>query len=249
MPEACHGPMTCRVCWKSSEGTEKDLHDGKWRLVNDPGYWGAPDPEVLVLGMTKGTTQAQEMSEAFQNGTFDTVAFGGFRQRLLEALQIVGMMQGVQDISPYLTAASLDWGFASIVRCSLTARDQNGSYRGNSGPVIRGMRSPEGAQIMSACVKEHLTRLGSRNRLVVLLGNDENYFRAIKQAMLSAFGSYDPLPGAGNTAFRAGGRLFVHIGHPSPLNGHFSTFRTGSPETGQGRKRVQARLGIEASEA
>jgi len=241
--------MSCRICWKPDEGTEKEFHDGKWRLVNDPGYWGAPDPKFLVLGMTKGTTQAREMSESFRNGTFDTAAFAGFRPRLLEALQIVGLMQGVQDIDPYLTAASRDWGFASIVRCSLTARDQNGTYRGNSGPVIRGMRSPEGAQIMSACVKEHLTRLGPRTRLIVLLGNDENYFRAIRQAMLSVFGSYDTLPGAGQVAFKSGGRLFVHIGHPSPLNGHFSTFRNGSAEAGQGRKRVQAQLGIAASEA
>lgn len=244
MPQACHGPMTCRVCWKADEGSEKTFHDDKWRLVNDPGYWGAPDPEVLVLGMTKGTTQAREMGEAFRNGNFDTVAFDGFRPRLLEALQIVGLMQDISDIAPFLTAASRDWGFASIVRCSLTARDPKGVYRGNSGPVIRGMRSPEGARIMSTCIREHLSKLGPRTRLVVLLGNDEDYFRAIKAAMLTAFGSYEPLPGAGQVAFRSGGRLFVHIGHPSPLNGHFSTFRDGDAGTGQGRKRIQAQQGI-----
>lgn len=244
MTTACHGPMACRACWRDDEGSVKLLHDEKWRLVNDPGYWGAPDPEVLVLGMTKGTTQASEMADAVAKDKFDEVAFSGFRGRLLEALQIVGLMEGVQDIDPFLKAESTDWGFASIIRCSLTARAADGSYKGNSGPVIRGMRKPEGARIMATCVREHISRLGPRTKLVVLLGNDNNYFQAVETAMRSAFGDYVPLSGAGQVAFRSGGRLFVHVGHPSPLNGFFGTFRDGSVETGQGRKREQARMGV-----
>lgn len=245
MTQACHGPMSCRLCWKDGEHKEKDLHEGKWRLVNDPGYWGAADPEVLVLGMTKGTTQAREMAEAFRDGTFDQVAYAGFRPRLLQALQVVGLMKGIDNLAPYLTAASRDSGFASIVRCSLTARDAEAAYRGNSGPVIRGMRSPEGGEVMARCVSEHLSKLGNRTKLVVLLGNDDNYIRAVKEAVTRAFGQYEAIPGADDVGFRVDGRTFVHIAHPSPLNGHFTTFRSGPEDTVQGRKRIAACAAVE----
>lgn len=244
MTTAQHGPIACRNCWKDCDGSVRHLHEGKWQLVNDPGYWGAPDPKVLILGMTKGTTQMQFMQDAHESGNFDAVAFSGFRPRLLQALQAIGLMQDVEDISPFLTAASTDYGFASIVRCSLTARDKHGIYRGNSAPVIRGMKSPEGQDVMARCIETHLSRLSDRTRLVVLLGNDTNYFAAVKGAMLKAFNEYQPLPGLGQVAFRAGGRLFVHIGHPSPLNGHFKSFLEGDATAGQGLKREQAKAGV-----
>src|SRR5690348_13165688 len=50
-----HGRIACRRCFA---GTDEVLTLGKWRVVNDPGAWGSATPTVLVLGFSKGFTQA-----------------------------------------------------------------------------------------------------------------------------------------------------------------------------------------------
>lgn len=57
--------------------------DRRFHVVNDPGAWGAADPEILVLGISKGFTQAR----ALESGEFDSVPFRGIRDRLQEALR------------------------------------------------------------------------------------------------------------------------------------------------------------------
>jgi hypothetical protein len=52
-----HGPITCRACFEDRDPAVTAIESGGFRLVNDPGYGGAPDPVVLVLGQSKGRTQ------------------------------------------------------------------------------------------------------------------------------------------------------------------------------------------------
>ncbi|MCW3783590.1 hypothetical protein [Defluviimonas salinarum] len=245
MPLPGHGPIDCRLCWQDcGSATARTLEEGRYRLVNDPGAWGARDPKILVLGMTKGNTQSGAMAAAMADGSYDGVPFASFRPRLLEVLKTVGLMAGVFDIDRFFREDEADYGWGSLLRCSFTARDANGTYLGKSGPVITGMSRKEGFAVLTACARRHLEGLSSRTRLVVLLGNDDRYMALVARAMATVFPDYAAHPELGPVVFRAGGRFFVHVAHPSKGNGCYGAFLTGPGNTGQGAKRAKARAGI-----
>lgn len=72
-PLPTHGPLSCSICFSHCNAPETA---NGWRLINDPGYWGATDPVVLVLGQSKGKTQR----DVFDGGdpTFDKAALVRF---------------------------------------------------------------------------------------------------------------------------------------------------------------------------
>lgn len=252
MPLPCHGPIPCRLCWPTKGETEATFgppiatEPHRFRLVNDPGAWGAQDPVVLVLGMSKGNTQADAMARAAAGGSFNDVPFAKMRPRLLQSLQAVGLLPGVATLDPMFSAEEADYGWGSILRCSLTGwNKKTGRWSGASGDVIPGLKDPEGQDAMVACIRMHLTGLSERTRLIVLLGNDDNYIKVVRRAFEMVFGAATEIPGAGSQAFQVGAQTVVHIGHPSPLNGFFNNFLSGSPAIPQGAKRAQAKRAVE----
>lgn len=228
-----HGRLSCRVCWSDCHGNHKLLDAGKSQIQNDPGYWGAVDPAILVLGMTKGFTQSNMLSDDPQQ--FDGVAFARFRPRLLQSLQAIGLMEGVRNIDHKLTAAEKEYGFASMVRCSLTAIVQ-GKASSASGAVIGAMKYPEAGQTFETCAKTFLPKLTKRTRLVVLLGNADSYVEYTNATFAGLFPDYVAYPEGEGQVFRAGGRFYVHTAHPSGSNGHFGPFIAAGAKDVQGRK-------------
>lgn len=252
MPLPCHGPIPCRLCWSAGGETEKvfgpqiSTEPHRFRMVNDPGAWGSPDPVVLVLGMSKGNTQAEAMARAAVDGSFNDVPFAKMRLRLLQSLQAVGLLPEVRTLDPMFAADEPDFGWGSILRCSLTGWDKKKSrWSGASGDVIPGLKHAEGNAYLQNCLRRHLTGLSDRTRLVILLGNDDGYIRVVRRAFEAVFGPTSDIAGAGSQAFRFGAQTAVHIGHPSPLNGYFSSFLAGSVATSQGAKRAQAQMAVE----
>ena len=69
LPE--HGKIQCRRCFPDKAIAHTD---GLWRITNDPGAWGSRNPRYLVLGFSKGFTQA----DAYANGPFDAVPLPNF---------------------------------------------------------------------------------------------------------------------------------------------------------------------------
>ncbi len=67
-----HGPLQCRACYNGNEPT---LVLGDWRLHNTPAYFGSSDPEILVLGFSKGANQ----NKVAARGDFDKIAFAKAR--------------------------------------------------------------------------------------------------------------------------------------------------------------------------
>ena len=59
-----------------------------WRIINDQGAWGSTSTEVLVLGFSKGATQAG----IYQSGKFEDIAFAGMRPRLSQVLQAMKLL-------------------------------------------------------------------------------------------------------------------------------------------------------------
>lgn len=249
MPLPDHGPVDCRTCWSGCAGRERGFGgttptgQDQFRLVNDPGAWGARDPRVLVLGMSKGNTQSDAMRQAHLDGSFDAVPFRKMRPRLLQVLQAVDLMPGEQGIDHRFRETETEYGWGSILRCSLTGWDK-GAYSAASGVVLRGMSDPDGKGLVPACVRQHLTDLSNRTRLVLLLGNAGAYMGLLRRVFAGVFPDFRPLPISDGTGFEAGGRTYVHVGHPSPLNGHLAQFLTGPVTSGQGAKREGARRAV-----
>lgn len=243
--------MACDRCWQECAAREMFVgRDNKYRIVNDPGYWGAEDPKYLVLGITKGETQSSAMKIAHMDGSFDGVAFKKFRPRLLSVLQSVGFMPGEKSIDGYLRASEKNWGFASVLRCSLTAKTMDKKtgkpkYSGESGRVIAGLGKTFHPWLLN-CFTEHLKPLSQRTSIVFLLSNDDRYPPVLRSALTKIWSDLQVCSESDGLAYTAGGRLFVHLAHPSPLNTKLSEFLEGDRNTIQGRKHAIAYAAIRA---
>jgi hypothetical protein len=234
-----HGPMACRRCW-SSDAESQQI--GAFKLVHDPGHWGATDPSTLVLGISKGNTQ----SSAYKNGPFDEVAFKGIRRRILEIFHSVGLSIGEtpKQFESRFSATEKDFAFASVVRCSLTGIDPRKGIHTADSPNVLPAFQPHSAgyDFVSNCVDQHLANLAPRTSLVLLLGNTGKYISALRDVVAQKRGA---VTGINEVAYWSAGVKFVHLAHPSKGNGHFGAFVRG--EGTPGAKREMAKAALAAS--
>lgn len=227
-----HGRISCNRCFENKTSI---CARGKWRVVNDPGAWGSKNPRILVLGFSKGATQA----DAYQHKPFDRVAFAGSRHRLAQLLEHLGLMPNAKEIDGLMTEQEQDFAFGSLVRCSLSHWDASKETYLTSGPLIkRSFIDRDSVPVVRNCVERFLTDLPPRLRLVIMLGNDSGYVKLC----MAEIACIRPggLRGINDISYSDGKVTFIHVTHPSPGNGHFSNWLHGSPETTSGRKRELA---------
>lgn len=231
-----HGPIACRECWETCESFAKEqvTADGRFRLVNDPGAWGSPDPSVLVLGISKGNTQAKE----FEGGEFDQVPFKKCRPRLRDSIAAAGLIEVDDDIDSRMSAAETDFAFGSVVRCSVTGL-KDGKWKAGTPEVIPAFSHSEASSWLDNCFRRHLAKLPDRLRVIALAGNDDRWIKTVRDKVQVLYP--ESFRFLNDVAYEAGGKLWVHIAHPSPGNGHFSSFVSGAESETQGRKRELAR--------
>lgn len=225
-----HGPVNCSRCW--SDSSLKVQECGPFRLVRDPGHWGASDPHTLVLGISKGNTQ----SKAYATGHFDEIAFKGIRHRILEAFHAVGLLpnETVRDFEHRFLSSEQDYAFASVVRCSITGMDKKkGVHTADSPNVLPAFRRESaGSRFVENCVDQHLAAPSSRTKLVLLLGNTDSYVSALADVISRRRGKVTPINAV---AYVSNGVQFVHLAHPSKGNGHFGAFIKGEGKPGMKR--------------
>lgn len=213
-----HGKIDCRKCFS---GCKEDLMQPTpdWKLRNDPGAWGNQEPEVLVLGFSKGSTQA----DIYRKGKFEDVAFGGpARSRLNEALHTIGLLKEDEHVTDKIEDTNSRFAFGSLVRCSLT-RCGADDVHSSSGPlVIKSFK--EIPQILDNCSQQFLANLPERTTMVVMLGVSDPYIKGCFR-LLSRI--YPEMKMINEVSYGDGKRLFVHITHPSPGNGHFTQWKEG----------------------
>lgn len=224
-----HGPIQCRRCFNGSEST---LALGDWRLQNNPGYYGAVAPEILVLGFSKGANQ----NKVAEEGNFDTVAFAKARHRLKAVLATLKIMPSDRGIDALMTEREQTFGVTSLVRCSF-CKMKNGVCKTSGDVIPSAFTTPATLAIIQRCATVFLGKLPARVKLVVLLGSADSYItktKAIFSKLNDDFFSVNP------AAFRAGGVLWIYAAHPSPSNGHFDSWVSGGPDNPSGQKRIHA---------
>jgi len=226
--------MACRACHKNGNTVSKE---GDWHLRANPGYWGAANPKILVLGFSKGATQLSAASM----GAFDSVAFAGMRPRLQTVLSELRVDLNNQSINESLSSRSRTIGAASLVRCGLSVMEKGKLV--SSGTIMSKVaKSRFPMQAMRTCIQQHLNPLPESVEAVILLGTTPAYVKGVKAVMREIFSDYQEVNAI---AFRAQGRMWVFASHPSGANGTFKDWVRGEPGNESGKKKLLAQSALQ----
>jgi hypothetical protein len=207
-----------------------------WRIDNNPGYWGAAAPEVLVLGFSKGANQSSVLE-------FDRIAFANARENLAEVLRALDLLAAANDIDVCFTANGAKLGFASVIRCGLGLEVKPGKYV-TSGKVVRAAIAPSSKvrDLFDNCTDRFLRILPPTVRIVVFLGLDEPYVEALYERIRKLHPSVNRIS---ELAYATDTVTFVHVIHPSPLaTSHRQNWlRDDNTSLADKRRQVAAALG------
>jgi hypothetical protein len=234
-----HGRIACRRCFSGAESTQTI---GTWQMVNDPAAWGSATPRILILGFSKGFTQAN----AFRSGRFEDIPFKDMRTRLTEELRLLGVIGRSEAVDQKMVVSETEIGFGSLVRCSLSRINKKGVLA-CTGEVMPKAFTEEISKNLRICAETFLADLPSSVRLVLLLGTTDSYIKGCRGVVRSLYGSH--FSDINEVSYRTGDVVWVHVSHPSGLNGHHTVWMTGNPSTKPGRKRELAIQAIHLSGA
>lgn len=230
-----HGKVPCNRCFRGNGETAKPHQH--WRMINDPGAWGSNSPRYLVLGFSKGSTQAN----VYSKGQFEEVAFAGMRPRLTQAMRAMGVLQGHETVGARIADSNSDIAFGSLIRCSVARLDEKASQKrgqpvyGCTGPLIT-KSFTEIPDVIQRCAQQHLMGLPATVEAVFFLGNTDKYVQQCQDLIQRLFpGDFLRINPMG---VFADGRVWIHLAHPSGLNGHFNAWMI--DDSGPGKKRKQA---------
>lgn len=180
-----HGRIGCQVCF-SGCSTQFDVTKQEkegWRITSNPLSWGSVEPEVVVLGFSKGPTQAG----ALANRPHDEIAYKGSRLNVGKILAHVGLIPQVSDDQLKQTVDQLiadDTGkfhFGSLIRCTVERFDQKTEkWKGSGGGMLDQFVATDfGKTVAANCATAFLASLPASTKVVVMfgLGTKQNYER------------------------------------------------------------------------
>ncbi len=177
-----HGRIECNRCFKACgdriEFDTTQRADGNWRITANPLAWGNKDPEILVLGFSKGPTQAGALASAAHND----IAYKGSRGKMAKILEFIGLMtDSPSAVSDAIAQTSGRFHFGSLIRCTVESYDESkGAWLGSGGGMLdKFIQTPFGQEIATNCTHQYLSDLPSRTKLVVMfgLGSKLNYVK------------------------------------------------------------------------
>jgi hypothetical protein len=219
---------------------------GSWRITANPLAWGSNDPEIVVLGFSKGPTQVG----ALATRPHDEIAFAGGRTQLGKILAYLGLapMGTNAQLKAYVDALVADphgrFHFGSLVRCSVERYDtKRQSWTGTGGSMLDGFLSdPFGHLVTGNCGRQFLAQLPERTKLVVMLGlgSNLNYVQAARRL----FERVRPGPWSriNSVAYTDGAVTVVHVEH-------FKSQGALLPQWLGEREHSRSQLGLLAKEA
>jgi hypothetical protein len=233
-----HGREACTGCFDgNAKWGESTYDEDGWRLIYNPMSWGSTNPKTLILGFSKGSRQANDVRSL----PHDQVAYRGFRPRLSQALQVLGLLPPGQDIDAEIHGGSKDWAFGSLVRCTIEKKDCSTGKFLKSGDVIAASSQRTGLDWTSRCIERHLRVLPSRLRTVVLLSNDDDYVEGCFAKIRSV---HPQTQRVNQVAYQTDDVLWVHIVHVGGVGiNHINAWLSGAPGK-QGGKREAARAAV-----
>lgn len=213
-----HGRVSCSTCYRDCQKIEFDRTqrtDSGWRITANPLAWGNQDAEIVVLGFSKGPTQAG----ALATEPHEEIAYRGGRRQVGKILRHVGLLPGVADdqlgeaVSALIARRDGRFHFGSLIRCTVE-RMEKGAWKGSGGGMLdKFIATRFGSEIASNCTSEFVARLPERTRLVVMfgMGRELNYVRAAQALFERARGG--AWRWINEVAYTDGHVVVVHVEH------------------------------------
>jgi hypothetical protein len=158
-----HGRVDCVLCHRGQPALfdSTTTEDGEWRITANPLAWGNPDAEIVVLGFSKGPTQAGALAST----PHDAIAFKGGRLQLGRILAHLGLIDEADDATLKRTVDRLisdkigRFHFGSLVRCTVERKD-HGNWTGTGGGMLdRFVASQFGSEVAGRCTSTFLGKL------------------------------------------------------------------------------------------
>lgn len=178
-----HGKINCSKCFgnKEVEFDKTTLTENDWRIRCNPLACGGREPEVIVLGFSKGPTQAGSLSKIPHN----EIAFRKSRVKVGKILAHIGLIAPGENedlknrVDQLIADPKGRFHFGSLIRCTVEKYDQkSGQWKGSGGGMLGSFVSCSfGQMIASNCIKQFLKNLPQKTKLIVLfgLGSRMNY--------------------------------------------------------------------------
>lgn len=167
-----HGRVSCSVCHRGQPYNfdRTVTSEGDWRITNNPLSWGGSSPEIVVLGFSKGPTQAG----ALATQSHDAIAYKGGRGNLAKILHHIRLIDKPDShiVDRLIADRNGRFHFASLVRCTVERfDDRQQAWTGTGGGMLdRFVSTPFGQEIVTRCAANFLAELPSTTRLVIMLG-------------------------------------------------------------------------------
>ncbi|GJD76796.1 hypothetical protein [Methylobacterium goesingense] len=206
----CHGGRPVEF-----DKTRRISMDGDWRITANPLAWGNPNAEVVVLGFSKGPTQAGKLTTT----PHDQIAYKGGRLPVGKILAHVGLIEGGDErhlrasVDRLIADPAGRFQFGSLIRCTVERWDGE-EWKGTGGGMLDGFVAvPFGREVATNCTRRFLTNLSASTRLVVMfgMGTKGNYIRQARALIQQA------RPGRWRTvnevAYADEKVTFVHVEH------------------------------------
>lgn len=234
-----HGKIACSRCFHNQtvwNVTDRRTEDG-WHVINNPMSWGSEAPKILVLGVSKGTTQCDSLNTK----PFDQVAFDGFRPRLTDALRLLGLLSSSEIIDEKINTLEKDWAFGSMVRCALGLVDVRNGQISRSGSVVKRLAQlSTSSSWLSNCSDAFLSNLPDRLDTVVLLSNDDSYIAACCEVISRLRPNTKRINSVAYSDERITWVHIVHVGGPG--KNHIADWFAGRGTQGEKRLKAQDAL-------
>lgn len=214
-----HGRVSCSLCHVGS-APQFDVSkrtEGDWRITANPLSWGSTKPEIVVLGFSKGPTQAGALAST----PHDQIAYKGSRLNVGKILAHIGLIPAdapdrlKEHIDRLIADKAGRFHFASLIRCTVERYDRkSASWKGSGGGMLdKFIATPFGTSVATNCTTTFLRDLPGETRLVVMfgLGTNMNY-------VASAYGLFRRArPGdwkkLNSVAYTDGKITVVHVEH------------------------------------
>jgi hypothetical protein len=213
-----HGRVDCTRCFSAGERIEFDTSrrtEKEWRISANPLSWGNAEPEVIVLGFSKGPTQAGALAKV----PHDEIAYKGSRGNVGKILMHVGLLpQHTGDdpghmVSRLIADRSGRFHFGSLIRCTVE-REVKGVWKGSGGGMLdKFVATVFGKEISTNCTTRFLKDLPTQTKLIVMfgMGSKLNYVRESHELYKKARGG--AWEWINDVAYTDGRVTVVHVEH------------------------------------
>ncbi len=170
------GRINCSLCHGRPivfDETRTESEQKDWRITANPLSWGNQRPEVLVLGFSKGPSQAGELRRVQHND----IPYRKGRLQVGKILAHVGLLPAARpdelkrSVEQAIADSNGRFGWGSLIRCTVERFDtKKRDWVGSGGMIDQFMATPFGQNISTTCATRFLRDLPQETKLIMMFG-------------------------------------------------------------------------------